>query len=414
MADSGRAIFAPSCLVQNSAAHISELPLRPLPNRAAPAAGGEIAVQFLTTPADFAKLAPEWNRLHEQAAAASVFNSWIWQYQWWQVYGGDQALRIVVALEDGETLGILALYLQTIRVLGVRVRLLRFVGTGADTHPDDLGPMLAPGREEAVARKLAAAALSFGDADVVLLTDIDAQSAFQRALEQAAAERGRTRLGGVSQRIAYTELPRSWPEFLKSLSSDRRSRLKSARRKAAEGRALRFFVWQDGARLDQAVDRLVELHRSRWREAGGSESFATREYVEFHRHIMKAALPRGWLRLYCLELDGEIAAITYCYRFRNRVYLMQAGFDPARAKLNPGKVLLSYALEHAIEEGNQVFDFLRGEHRYKDELATGHRNTLCLRVFRHTLGAFAYRLRRIWAPTWKARLLGTPPPKLLP
>src|SRR5437868_12675745 len=85
MADSGRALFAPSCLVQNSAAHIPELPLRPLPSRAAPAAGGEIAVQFLTSPADFAKLAPEWNRLHEQAAAASVFNSWIWQYQWWQI-----------------------------------------------------------------------------------------------------------------------------------------------------------------------------------------------------------------------------------------------------------------------------------------------------------------------------------------
>jgi CelD/BcsL family acetyltransferase involved in cellulose biosynthesis len=365
---------------------------------------GEIAVQFLTTSDEFARLAPEWNRLHGTAAAASVFNSWLFQYQWWQVYGGGRPLRILVALEHGEPIGVLALYIQKVTLLGVPVRVLRFVGTGADTHPDDLGPVLAAGKEKAVALKLAHAVMRLSGADVLLLSDIDPQSVFAPALEQAADEAGRARLGGVSERIAYVELARAWPRFLQSLSSDRRTRIKSARRKAAALHRLRFFVWDDRAGLDGAVDRLAELHRSRWREAGGSDSFASAEYVEFHRRIIKSAFPRGWLRLYCLELDGEIAAITYCYRFRERVYLMQAGFDPAKAKANPGKVLLGYALEHAIGEGNAVFDFLRGEHRYKDQLATGYRHTRSVRVFRNTLGAMAYRLRKIWLPQWKARL----------
>lgn len=400
--------------MQKSVAHSKDLASRLTPGTPSHTGVGDIAVQFLTTAAEFARLAPEWNRLHDEAQAASIFNSWIWQYQWWQVYGGAQPLRILVALERGETVGILALYIQTVRVLGVRVRQLRFVGTGADTNPDDLGPLLAPGREEVVAEKLAQAALRLSDADVALFTDIDPQSLFPRALERAAAEADRALHSGTSERIAYVDLPPTWPQFLKSLTSDRRSRLKSARKKALEKARVRFFVWQDAAYLDQAIDRLTELHRKRWQEAGGSESFRTVEYVDFHRQIMKAALPRGWLRLYCLELDGEIAAITYCYRFRNRVFLMQAGFDPARARLNPGKVLLGYALEHAIGEGNEVFDFLRGEHRYKDQLATGHRDTPCLRVFGSSLGALAYRLRRIWLPVWKARLLRGPPPKLMP
>jgi CelD/BcsL family acetyltransferase involved in cellulose biosynthesis len=398
--------------VHRSLAPNTDPVFRPLPARP-PHAGGDIAVQFLTAPAEFAALAPEWNRLHENAVAASVFNSWIWQYHWWQVYGAGQPLRILVALEHGQTLGILALYIQTIRVLGVRVRLLRFVGSGGDTHPDDLGPVLAPGREDAVARSLAQAMLHVSDADVLLFTDIDPRSPLPRALEHAAAAAGRQPLAGTSERIAYIDLPRSWSQFLRSLTSDRRTRLKSARRKAEARHRVRFFAWQDAAALDGAVERLAELHQRRWRDAGGSESFATPQYLEFHRGIMKAALPRGWLRLYCLELDGDIAAMTYCYRFRNRTYLMQAGFDPARAKLKPGNVLLGYALEHAIGEGNEVFDFLRGEHRYKDQLATGYRDTLAVRIFRPTLRALAYRLRRIWLPSWKARLLGAPPPKLL-
>ena len=360
------------------------------------------------------RLAPQWNRLHEQAATASIFTSWIWQFQWWQVYGGDQPLRLLVALEGGEPVGILPLYIQRTKVMGVPVRQLRFVGTGADTHPDDLSPILAAERDDEIALKLAQAALRISEADVLVLSDIDPRSRFPDALERAAAAAHRASLASPCERIAYVDLPPTWPEYLKSLTSDRRTRLRSARKKIPQAR---FFVWNDAATLDQAVDRLVELHRSRWREAQvtggeGSESFQSAEYIDFHRRIIKASFARGWLRLYCLELDGEIAAITYCFRFRHGVYLMQAGFDPAKAKCNPGKVLLGHALEHAIGEGNVVFDFLRGEHRYKNQLATGHRVTSCVRIFRRTLGGLAYRARRIWLPLLKARLYRRPAPKL--
>ena len=134
-------------------AQVPEMPPRDAltPVRDAPVA--EIAVQFLTTTEDFARLAPEWNRLLGKAAAASVFNSWLFQYQWWQVYGAGQPLRVLVALERGETVGILALYIQKVVILGVPVRVLRFVGSGGDTHPDDLGPVIAPGREHTIASK---------------------------------------------------------------------------------------------------------------------------------------------------------------------------------------------------------------------------------------------------------------------
>lgn len=375
--------------------------------------GGEIAVQFLTSTEEFARLAPEWNRLLTRAVAANVFNSWLFQYQWWQVYGADQPLRILVALERGETVGILALYIQKVMVFGMPCRVLRFVGSGGDTGPDDLGPVLAPGREHVVASKLARAALRLSGFDVAVLSDIDPKSVFAAAFEEAAADARRAIFSEVSERIAYIDLPSSWAQFLQSMTSDRRSRFKKARRKCEAMHKARFFVWSDAANLDHIIDRLVELHRARWAEAGGTGSFASPEYIEFHRQTMKSAFARGWLRLYCLELDGVIAAITYCYRFRNRIFLMQAGFDPKLAKSNPGKALLSYALEHAIGEGNEVFDFLKGEHRYKDELATGHRETRGVRVFRNTAGGIAYRLRRVVLPLLKARLYRRPPPKLM-
>lgn len=395
------------------------LPLsRPAPPRdavPAPSLRGAagIGIEVLSSAEAFAELAPVWNRLHAEATLASVFNSWIWQFHWWQVYGRNQPLRLLVAWEGDAVVGILPLYVQRLRVLGMPVRLLRFVGTGGDTHPDDLGPVLEPSRARAVAHELARAALALRDADLLLFTDLPPDCPLRAAIESAARLAGRSLHTGLSERIAFIRLPRSWDDYLRALSGHRRARIRYARRRlaAADGR---FFVWDDPGRVDAAFDRLAELHRRRWAPLGGSESFASPEYLELHRRVMKACLPRGWLRLYCMQIRGEIAAMIYAYRFRNGIYWMQSGFDPAHARLEPGNVLLGYAFEHAIGEGDSVFDFLRGDHGYKDQLATDHRETHSVRVFRATPGALIYRLRRIWLPTLKARLLGRPVPKLRP
>jgi CelD/BcsL family acetyltransferase involved in cellulose biosynthesis len=299
-------------------------------------------------------------------------------------------------------------------VCRIPVRIARFVGSGGDTYPDDLGPLFAAGAEERAGHALARAALAWSDVDLVLCTDIDPITAFPSALACAAAEKGRAFVQDTSERIAFIRLPASYAEFLTGLDSKRRYRLRGMRKKLNESYKSRFFVWSDLGAVDRAVDRLAHLHRRRWEYSGGSESFTSAEYVEFHRRIIKACLQRGWLRLYCLEIEGELAAIYYAYRFRNSVYLMQTGFDPALRKSSPGSVLLGHALEHAIGEGNEVFDFLRGEYHYKNELANGMRETVFAAVYRPTLGALVHRLRRITLPLWKARLLRRPPPKLLP
>jgi CelD/BcsL family acetyltransferase involved in cellulose biosynthesis len=383
------------------------VPLRASSADSGVAAPRPLSVRLLTGEAEFAALAPDWNRLHAVTDAASVFNSWVWQFNWWKLYGGGQPLRILVARDGEEVVGILALYVQTVRVFGARVRILRLVGTEGDTHPDDLGPVLAPGAETQAALALARAALRLPLADVLLFSDIHTQSPFPQAAERAAGAEGLHGAMGASERIVFAALPPSWSEFLAALTSDRRTRIRSARRKllAAHPEA-RFFVWEDVAGIDAAVDRLAELHRRRWQAAGGSESFATREYVEFHRAIIRSFLTRGWLRLYCLEVGGAVVAMSYCYRMRNRVFLMQAGFEPALARFRPGAVLLGYAIEHAIAEGNEVFDFLRGEHRYKSELANGRRDTAFVQIFRRTPAALLYRAREVQWPALKARLHG--------
>ncbi|MFZ5892881.1 MAG: GNAT family N-acetyltransferase [Myxococcota bacterium] len=365
-----------------------------------------VSVRVVESLSEFESLGPAWEELQEQAILTSVFETHDWQYLWWKTYGRDRKLRLLVASAEGKLVGVLPLYIQTQTVMRCPVRVLRLVGTGGDTSPDDLGAVLARGREREVAEALAEAVSQLSGWDLLLLTDMHAESDFTRAIGEKMRAMGLHCVQSRCERISFLSLPSSWDAWLQSLHGDRRYRVRNTRKKLNAAHKVRFFVWDDPATLDQAVDRLVELHHKRWRSAGRTDhGFASAEYVGFHRAVMAACLKHDRLRFYCLELSGEIAAMFYFYRFRDTVFLMQSGFDPDHSALKPGQVLLGYIIEHAIGEGMKTLDFLRGEHRYKDELATGQRETVQVTAFRQTPGAWVYRTRRQILPALKAKAL---------
>ena len=53
---------------------------------------------------------------------------------------------------------------------------------------------------------------------------------------------------------------------------------------------------------------------------------------------------------------------------------------------------------------SQLLDFLRGDHRYKEELANGERETVYLTALRWRPAAAVHVLRRVILPALKARL----------
>jgi CelD/BcsL family acetyltransferase involved in cellulose biosynthesis len=58
-------------------------------------------------------------------------------------------------------------------------------------------------------------------------------------------------------------------------------------------------------------------------------------------------------------------AAFLCLEYGGSVGLYNSGFDPARAVLAPGIVLLAHVIRDAIDRGFPIFDFLRGEEPYK-------------------------------------------------
>ena len=302
--------------------------------------------------ADLEAARDDWTGLAD--AAGSPFSTWEWASAWWRHLGGDRELLLRrCRAPDGRISAILPLYLAAERPL----RVVRFVGHGP---ADQLAPVCAPEDRDHAARGLLAE-LSDG------LAGWQAMIADRLPGEQGwPALLGGPVLDRKPSPALITE-GRDWEEFLRSRSRNFREQARRRERKLASSYDLRYRLVDDPERLPADFDTLMRLHHARW----GEDSRAFRPPRDaFHRDFAAAALERGWLRLWLLELDGRVAAAWLGYRFGGIEWYYQAGRDPALERDAVGFVLMAHTVRAALDDGVTEYRLLLGGEAYKDRFAT--------------------------------------------
>jgi CelD/BcsL family acetyltransferase involved in cellulose biosynthesis len=301
---------------------------------------------------DLAEAREDWTRLAE--AAGSPFSTWEWAEAWWRHLGrGRQLLLHRCRAPDGRVAAILPLYLAA----GRPARTVRLVGHGP---ADQLAPICAPAD-----RQLAAAGLRqaldgrIGDWQLAVLDRLPGDQPWRELVGGRLVDR---------QPSPVLEAEgRDWEAFLASRSKNFRDQARRRERKLAREHDLRFRLSDDPDRLDADLDTLFRLHDARW--SSGTRAFDP-PLDAFHRDFAHAALGRGWLRLWLLELDGRQAAAWLGYRVGGVEWYYQAGRDPALEREAVGFVLMNHTIREALDDGMREYRLLLGGESYKDRFAT--------------------------------------------
>ena len=311
---------------------------------------GELRVEIGS---DFDALRAEWSELAPRTG--SIFATWEWASLWWRHLGEERPLALASFREaDGRLVGIVPFFLASRRPL----RVVRLVGRGPG---DELGPICEPRDRVRVAAafRAALAAAPFGW-DVLVAENLRADSAWSE-------------IGGV---VCLEQIPDpvlemeglTWEDFLASRSAKFRQQLKRNERRLSEDHGLQYRLAEDPERLDADLDALFTLHDSRWGEKT-SGVFAGGEGA-LQRDFAKAALERGWLRLWFLELEGEPRAGRLGFRFADVESGYQSGRNRDWDKFGIGFLLQARAIRASIEDGMREYRLLRGGEGYKGRFAS--------------------------------------------
>jgi CelD/BcsL family acetyltransferase involved in cellulose biosynthesis len=360
-------------------------------------------------------LGRKWNNILSQSDSNNIFLTWEWVFNWWQVYGNEKELRVLVVKDQQEDIiAIAPLYVHAQKCLkGFSVNEMRFLGTGEDVSPDYLDFIIKRGFENEAINALVEYLAVKDGWDVINLTDMLSTSLTVQAIRNVAGDHRLVVHRSERAICPYIRLLPDWDKYINSLSHNMRFNIKRRMRNLEKDFRTRYFIWQDTEGLEYAMGRLSFLHHKRWNQKGTEHSFSSNQYNTFHQAVAREFALKGWLQLSCLELNDEIVAILYDYRYGNKIYYYQGGFDPSLYKYSPGLALRAYVIQKAIKDGIEEIDLLKGGYEHKYKWTEYDRQTIDLTIGKHTLKSRIYFVNSFGKPRMKAAIKKALPKALL-
>lgn len=307
-----------------------------------------VRVHLIEDAARLAVLEPGWRDLWARTPNATPFQHPDWLIPWWQ-HLPKGALCTLVAERGRDMVGLLPLCAVA---EGDRT-VLRPLAFDVSDYAE---PLIAPDdRRETLAALLQALARARGwDVCAWVLRE-------QAQLDQQASSYGLQVERTPLEASPGLNLAGAYPDCLPA--GIRNSLAEAQRRLRKLGEAT--FESAAPESVDGILDTLFALHRRRWRERGGEGVLAHPAVQAFHREAAARLARSDLLRLHRLRIGGDDAAVFYGVAAKGRVHYYIGGFDPDRAEVSPGTLVIAHALERATRAGERTFDFLKGQEPYK-------------------------------------------------
>ncbi len=309
-----------------------------------------------TNASAFEVLQPEWNALLDHARSNRIFSTWEWQSTWWTAYHPGELLIIAVRNDDEELVGLAPLFIDANRNA-------HFVG--CEDVTDYLDIIVHQDYETEVYHALAdyLAENKGNNFDAIELCNIPAESPTLSGFQEVLVSAGFTTGTELIDVCPVIELGDDWEEYLANLDKKQRHEIRRKIRRAS-GDNINWYIVSDEHDLTTELDTFLDLM------ACASEDKTKFLQDENNLAFFKAMVPlfyeKGWLQLAIIKMDGEPAAGYLNFDYGNEIGVYNSGLNiEVGGTLSLGIVLLSHLINHAIDQGRDRFDLLRGNETYK-------------------------------------------------
>lgn len=346
-------------------------------------AAGELSVEAITDFRSFEALEPVWNRLLQESRINNPFLSHEWLHTWWESFGENKELCVLMVKDGDEVLGLAPLMLSRRRFYGLPLRCLGFVYNSHTPRCD----FIVARRADEVCRAIWNYIRAQKDRWRVLeLCQLPAGSpALEKFSGLAPADGFSTELW-PSSHSPYLSLEGSWDSYFAGLDRKHRQNLRRRLKRLQEAGQVAVELVSSGAEIECAFEDALRLEGSGWKEEAGTAIGSRPELRRFYSLLAERMSQRGWLRLYFLTVNGRRVAFGYFLWHQKKIYLLKQGYDRNFSSYSPFNLLCSLILEEAFAGGIEEFDFLGESETWKHDWTQDVRPHYWLYVFSDTPG----------------------------
>ncbi len=314
---------------------------------------------------EIGELRPAWEALLAESASQTIFLTWEWLKAWWDAYGASRRLLFLTGWDSDRRLaGIAPLYRSRREAGAAAVEVLQLLGDGS-TDSDNLDFLVQRGREPAFLQAvLDWLAQHSAEWDILELNTVPEQSPVATAFQNGLLER-HWHCWRRETDHDVIPLPPTWDAYLQNVSKNMRSSINSKLRRLEKRYPVRLRRCEALRELDSSLEKLYEMHASRWRLRDEPGSFRLPERRKFYSQVARDFLDRGWLDFWLLDCADHMVAAEFGFHYGETYFFLQSGFDSGYASESVGFVQKALVLRELIGKGLRYYDFLGGGDPYK-------------------------------------------------
>lgn len=333
----------------------------------------------------FDSSAQEWRELFAKSDAAP-FSSHEWISTWHKFFGANKTPYILKAHRDGVLIALMPLYQQVKRVCGIGFTKLGFLGD--EIGGADYLDVIAESGDKATALK------SFFDYlerdktfDLLNLENLSADSLIiQRACEsQSKSLSINITKGEICPQVNLLE---KWSGVLSQ--SRRKDNFKRRLKQLEKMPDFEFRSVTAPEEIVAAFERFYFLHEKRWKGEGGSEATGHPKLKQFHSEAVAKLAHANLIRFDEIWAANGCRSSVYGLNHRNVFHYYNAGYDLEWARYSVGLVLVGLSIKSAIERGDVLYDFLRGDESYKFDWSNQQNSLANFSLKRQTFSLFLH------------------------
>ncbi|HKA56206.1 MAG TPA: GNAT family N-acetyltransferase [Candidatus Binatia bacterium] len=315
-----------------------------------------------------------WDRLVEQSPTNTVFQTFEWLGSWWDVFGDQYRLLVLLGFEGDTLVAAAPLVLSEKRMFSRQMRCLEFAAGMRADYADFLY------RDREGLRGLVRALRTELAWDVLNFDRIPSESPTLGVLaEEFPGWRGTRFLDDVGP----TYLFGPGQDGSEVLGKKNARRLLTRFAKAGTV-AVRHLTQAD--LIAPELDAFFDQHVARRALTEAPSLFLDPRYRTFYRRLTERLAPPGWLLFSAVTLDDQPVAFHYGFVYGRRLLWYKPSFSVSHGRFSPGEVLILELFKYGQAQGLAEFDFGMGAEPYKERFANATRQNMKFQAFRS--GAF--------------------------
>lgn len=348
-----------------------------------------IRIQEIGTERELRGLRHIWDDVLARSKVNDVFSTWDWAVRWWEHFGSGRQLKVLIAHENDEIIGLAPLILSKYGPANIgAVKRIEFLGSPQSNYNNFIlakneGPCLKAFLEHLIGQS---------DWDWLQLSDLR-EDTLSANLIRRLPRIGHWKLESrVDAMCFFMKLPNSVEDFSKTLGRNMRKKISRQMRGLEKEHVVEIKTHADFGSIENAMRVLFELHQRRWDLKGKPGAFAASAVRDFHIAVARDFDKNGWLSMYFLTADDRPVACVYCFEYGRKIYGYQTGFDPLFApQWSVGNQVFMRSVEMSIRKGLIEYDLMKGAY-HKFLWPTEVRKNLKAQLIRNMIVAKAYRL----------------------